>query len=333
MFRLALMLFLLLSPAARADEDAAIVSRTLQTVILPGFAELTARADALKAAAKADCRAANPALQAAFHAAFDAWLAVETYRAGPLEQEGQGLAIAFWPDPKGATLRALAALLAGTEFPAGEHLAGSSVAVRGLFALEAMIYDPRFNGYGLDAPGCRVTILIATDLARTAALVNRQWWIDYAPLMEAAGVVGNSRFLSPREVIQQLYTAALTELEFVADTRIGRPLGDDRARPNRAEARASARSLRNVTLSVAAVAKLAAALAGTDQSDMFTKLDYVATAARAIRDPAFGDADTSSGHFRLLELQNAVRYAHAAVAADLGTRLGVKPGFNALDGD
>ena len=333
MYRLAVALLLLLSPAARADEDAAIVTRTLQSLILPGFAELAARTDALSAVANADCRAENPALRAAYHAAFDAWLAVEPYRAGPLEQDGQGLAVAFWPDPKGAMPRALTALLAGPEIPAGERFAATSVAARGLFALEAMLYDPAFNLYGTGDPGCRLTIAIAADLARTAAMVDRQWTDDYAPLMRSAGATGNSRFLSPREVIQQLFTAALTELDYVADTRIGRPLGDDRARPARAEARASARSLGNVTLSVAAVARLAAALAGTQSSDMFTKLDYVATAARAIRDPAFGDADTSSGHFRLLELQNAVRYAHAAVAADLGTRLGVKPGFNALDGD
>lgn len=333
MLKLILAFGLILPLAAQADEDTQIVVRTVQSAILPGFADLAAQSDALSAAATADCRAANPALRAAYHATFDRWLGVETYRAGPLEQDGQGLAMAFWPDPKGAMPRALTALLSGTDIPTGDRFAETSVAARGLFALEAMLYDPAFNLYGPGDPGCRLTQVIAADLARTAAALNRQWTADYAPLMLTAGVTGNTRFLSPEEVIQQLFTAALTELDYVADTRIARPLGDDRARPNRAEARASARSVRNVALSVAAVAALAQALAGTRDSDMFTKLDYVADAAAAIRDPAFGDADTPSGHFRLVELQNAVRYAHDAVLADLGTRLGVAPGFNALDGD
>jgi len=45
---------------------------------------------------------------------------------------------------------------------------------------------------------------------------------DFAPLMRTAGAVGNTRFLAPDEAVQQLYTAALTELDYVADTRIAR---------------------------------------------------------------------------------------------------------------
>jgi uncharacterized protein len=316
-----------------ASAESATVGRTLREVILPGFAELARSTRVLDATAQADCRADNPDLRADFNTAFDAWIAVETYRAGPLEEAGNGLAIAFWPDTKGAMPRALNALLAAPEIPQGKAFAETSVAARGLFAMEAMLYGPAFNGYGSGDPGCQLVRAIAKDLAETADRVNRLWIDDFGPLMLTAGGQGNTRFLSPDEVIQQLYTATLAELEFIAEVRIGRPLGDNRPRPNRAEARASGRSLRNVALSVEAVAKLARSLAGVANSDMSDPLDYMSFAAKQIRDPVFADVDTPSGHFRLQELQSAVQGARSAVEADLGVRLGVSEGFNAMDGD
>lgn len=331
MKRLFALCLCLLPGFARADSDP--VTRALNGVILPAFAQLARSTATLSDAARTDCRADSPGLQAAYNAAFDAWLGVEPYRAGPLEDEARGLAIAFWPDLKGATPRTLKALLAQPAIPQGAAFADTSVAGRGLFALEAMIYDPAFNRYGPGDPACQLVQAIAADLAQTAGSANQQWITSFGPLMLTAGAPGNTRFLSPDEVIQELFTATLTELEFIADTRIARPLGDDRARPNRAEARLSGRSLRNVTLSVDAAARLATALAGTTDSDMTARLDYVGYAAGQIRDPVFADADTTSGHFRLAELQNAVRAARDAVQADLGARLGVAQGFNALDGD
>jgi uncharacterized protein len=323
---------LCLLPAV-ASAESATVGRTLREIVLPGFADLAHSTQALADSAKDDCRADTPALRADFNAVFDAWLGVETYRAGPLEEAGNGLAIAFWPDTKGAMPRALSALLAGAEVPQGEAFAETSIAARGLFAMEAMLYDPAFNGYGVADPGCQLVQAIARDLALTADRVNRRWIEEFGPLMLTAGAQGNTRFLAPDEVIQQLYTAALAELEFIAEVRIGRPLGDSRPRPNRAEARASGRSLRNVTLSVEAVAKLARSLAGVEHSDMTPALDYLVFAAKQIKDPVFADVETSSGHFRLQELQSAVQAARSAVEADLGVRLGVAQGFNAMDGD
>ncbi len=315
-----------------AQAESATVARTLDGLILPGFAALEQSTQALSDAAQTDCRAKSPALRTAFNSAFDTWVAVETYRAGPLETNGQGLAIAFWPDLKAATPKALRALLAGP-IPQGTDFAETSIAARGLFALEAMLYDPAFNGYGADDPGCVLSQTIAADLAQTAAAVNGQWQRDFSVLMRTAGDRGNSRFLAPDEVIQQLFTAALTELEFISDVRIGRVLGDDRPRPNRAEARLSGRSLRNVELAVTAVTKLAEALAGVDQSEMFDRLAYVEFAVDKIKDPVFADVETSSGQFRLAELQSAVRMARDAVMADLGVRLSIGVGFNAMDGD
>lgn len=326
-----LILILCLLPIM-AQAESATVARTLDSVILPSFAEFARSTKALSDAAQADCRASSVSLKAEYNSVFDAWVSVEAYRFGPLETNGQGLSIAFWPDTKSAIPKALRMLLS-EPIPQGEAFANMSVAARGLFAMEAMLYDPDFNRYSASDPSCKLTQAIAIDLAQTANAVNTQWQGDFAGLMRTAGGQGNTRFLSSDEVVQQFYTAILAELEFISDVRIGRPLGDTRPRPNRAEARASARSLRNVKLSLSAVTKLATVLAGVDKSDMFGVLDYAVLSAERIKDPTFGDVVTPLGLFRLQELQKSVRDARAAVEVDLGMRLGVGVGFNALDGD
>jgi len=104
----ALILSVMLAQPAAADPA---VERTIDAVIMPAMARFaTARQD-LAQAAQSDRRADHPALRTAHGAVFDAWLAVEPCKLGPLEQDGRNLAVTFWPGPKGATPRALAALL------------------------------------------------------------------------------------------------------------------------------------------------------------------------------------------------------------------------------
>lgn len=310
------------------------VTRMVDQVILPAFASFAASTARLGDAATADCRADHPDLRAAFQSAFDDWIAVEPYRAGPLETDARGLAIAYWPDLKGNTPKALRALIAAGTIPAGADFAQSSVAARGLFALEVMLYDPAFNTYTATDPGCVLTQQIALDLAQVAAKTNADWQNVFGPLMMTAGAKGNSRFLARQEVVQMLFTAALTELDYIAETRIARPLGtSDRPRPARAEAKASARSLRNVELSIAAVNRLVQVMGDVKAGDMIDRLDYATYAAAKIKDPTFADVITPSGFFRLQELQNAVQTARQSIKVDLGRILGVTEGFNALDGD
>ncbi len=328
---LALLAALAPAPLLAASEP---VTRMLDGVILPAFAEFTKATKGLDAAAAADCSAENPALREAYNTAFDAWIGVESYRAGPLETGGRGLAIAFWPDLKGAIPKQIGALLASGSIPGPEEFAKASVATRGFFALEAMLYDPAFNTYTATDPGCALTRAIAADLARGAAAVETDWRETYGPEMRTAGEAGNARFLADNEVVQLLFTATLTELEFISDNRIARPLGTaDRPRPNRAEARLSGRSLRNVTDALKSVRAQVQALSGETGGESFDRLDYALYAAGEIRDPAFADVETPGGQFRLQELHDAVKIAREAVNTELTAKLNVGAGFNSLDGD
>ncbi len=219
---------------------------TVNQFILPGYAAFAGAADDLAAAARETC---DPeALRPPFNAAFDAWVAVQPLRFGPVEQDGLGLAIEYWPDPKGSGAKAQRGLLLGD--PAAlqpENFADQSVAARGLSGLERLLYAAAPQ----PADPCPLIRATADDLARVANLINDAWLSGYAETMLTAGEPGNTTYLTRPEVRQILFTQVIAALEFLEGQRIGRPLGDfNKPHPERAEAIASGRSLLNVRLTL-----------------------------------------------------------------------------------
>ncbi|TAG25883.1 MAG: signal peptidase, partial [Rhodobacterales bacterium] len=100
----AVILSLLLAIPAAAD-TASVVTQHIR----PGFAAFAAQAKALAAVDSCDPAQLRPA----FHATYDAWLAVAHLPLGPAEEEGRSLAILFWPDPKALGPKAQRTLLTG----------------------------------------------------------------------------------------------------------------------------------------------------------------------------------------------------------------------------
>jgi predicted lipoprotein len=149
-----------------------------------------------------------------------------------------------------------------------------------------------------------------------------------------AGATGNDVFLSAQEARQTLFTALVTGLEFDADQRLGRPMGSfERPRPTRAEAWRSGRSLRNVSLSLAALRHLAEMLSDTPPTATLTAFDAAQTAAASLNDPVFAGVGSPEGRLKVEILQQRIKAAEAAALAEIGPRLGVSAGFNSADGD
>lgn len=322
-------LILLAAPAMAQEAD---IGGIVDDHILPGYQELASESAALSAAARADCRPGNPALTAAYHNAFDAWIGVSHLRFGPSEEEERAFALAFWPDPRGATPGALSTLIRGAdpvvEDPA--EFATVSVAARGFYALEFLLFDPAF------APGeaaeyhCALTRAVSADIAANSAAILAAWQGGYGALMRAPG---NDTYRSEAEVMRQLFTALLAGLEFTADARLGRPLGTfERPRPNRAEARRSHRSLRHVRLSLEATAELAAMMTG-DNPEVAAAFDRAIARAEALDDPTLSGVADPQGRFRVEALQQDINDIRTLLAQTVGPALGIAAGFNSLDGD
>ncbi len=316
---------LLLAAPAHADVAGAIHDR-----ILP---DLGAFRDATRTLADTAAETCAPeTLRPVWNAAFDAWLPVSFLRLGPAEDEGRILAIAFWPDPKGIGARQQRQLLQSQDpvvsDPAG--FAERSVALRGFFALERLLYpaEPLTGDYP-----CALIRATAADLARMATEIDQGWRDGFAQTLLSAGQPGNSLYLTEAEAKQALYTQLMTGFEFTADQRLGRPLGTfQRPRPERAEARASARSLRNVELSLQALLAFGEALAGP-LPETRTDVAQALTAAAALNDPDFSGFAQPQGHVRAEALLGLVRTAQDSAGAEAGAALGVEVGFNSADGD
>lgn len=325
MKHLALVLACLASPALAGVDEA------LDEHVLPRVETFRQQAERLAERASEDCTA--PALRAPYQDLFDAWMGISHLRFGPLEEDGRALAIGFWPDTRGMVQRTVSRLIADEDPAAGdpEAFAEVSIAGRGLFALERLLYDEALSDYGPEDYACSLATAVARDLSRMAEGLSADW-NDYQGLMKDAGE--NTTYLSEKEAAQALYTALMTGLEFTKDQRLGRPLGTfDRPRPTWAEAYRSDRPLRNVVLSLEALRELSRTL--SDDPIPVTEAAFadVLDMAAGLDDPRLAGVEDPSERLKIEIVQQRVDLLQDDVAGEIGGALGLTQGFNAQDGD
>lgn len=301
-----------------------------QDVIGPSYQRFAMQSAALAAAAEQDCDA--EALRAPYQTAWDAWARIGFFRLGPVEEDGRALAISFWPDPKSSGRRTQQAIARDNPplLDDAEAFAGVSVAARGFSGLERLLYPPGLDG----APDvlCRMRRATAADLARMSAEIAAAW-PEFAETLRRAGQEGNDRYLTADEAQQAIFTQIITGLDYAADTRMGRPMGTpEQPRPERAESRASGRSLRNLALSLQGIRDMALALY-PDASRSAAAFDAALSRAESLDDPVFDGAAEPEGRRQLIALQRAIRQTRNIVEEEIGQALGLTLGFNSLDGD
>jgi len=300
--------------------------------VLPGYRALAAEAAELSEAARADCTATNQELLSAYHDAFDAWVRVSHLRFGPSEQDDRAFALAFWPDPRGKTPKALATLIRDVDpvVSTADAFSTVSVAARGFYAMEYLLFDAQFTAHENSDYVCTLVEAVAQDIDANASAILGDWESGYADLL---GNPGNDTYRTEAEAAQQLFTSLSIGLEFTWGTRLARPMGTfDRPRPNRAEARRSGRSLRNVTLAIEATYELAELLSGGDEG-LSSAFDRALERANTLDDPVFAGVAEPGGRLRVEILQTAVYDIRKIVGEELGPSLGITAGFNSLDGD
>ncbi len=318
--------------ACSATAESLNLAAIIDGHVLSGYRRLAAEATDLASTAENHCTPTDPSLRNAYHDAFDAWVTVSHLRFGPSEEDNHAFALAFWPDPRGSTPKALGTLLRNEDsvVESRKSFRDISVAARGFHALEFMLYDPQFAEVENTDYQCALIRAITADIADSAVEILDGWRSGYADLM---AYPGNETYRTEAEAVRQLFTALSTGLEFTADARLGRPMGSlDRPRPNRAEAWRSGRSLRHVILSLEAARELAAALSGGDKA-LEAPISRALDRARDLKDPIFAGVVDPQGRLRVESLQRSVNEIRQKIAEDIGPRLGISAGFNSLDGD
>ena len=309
----------------------------VDTHILPRFEALSKASAALSDAAMQDCDPTSDALRDAYNAAFDTWVSASHLRFGPTEVDDRAFALAFWPDSRGATPRTLARLIADEDPIAAspDRYRQVSIAARGFYALEFLLYDDILSQAGNADYRCTLVRTISADIAATSDAIFDDWKTRYADVI--ASPSQDAPYRSEEEVLQEMLRALATGLQFTHDTRLGRPLGTfDRPRPAWAEAGRSRRSARHVMLSLHSLQDLALRLAA-DETDLSQKLNRQFSTAmeklNALNDPVFQGVSEPQSRLKIEVVQQSVGTIRTTVQTDLGPTLGVAAGFNALDGD
>ena len=323
---------LLITPVSASELD---LRPIVDKHILPGYQGLADRSADLSASAKANCGADLEKVKNAYHLAFDAWVGVSHLRFGPSEIRDRAYALAFWPDTKGFTPKSLSSLLRTGDAAIHdlEQFQTVTIAARGFYALDFLFYDAAFTKRP-DPNYCALVQVISADIAANSAAILQDWQTDYA---DRIAVPGNDTYRTWSEAAQQLFTSLTTGLEFTAQSRLGRPMGSfSRPRPNRAEARRSGRSLRHVALSLAATRDLAVLMSGGAaefDADIDASFERAIKLAAELDDPTLAGVSQMQGRIRIEALQGAITMITEQLALNLGPKLGIAAGFNALDGD
>ena len=305
--------------------------------ILPGFELLANHSANLAQVVQKDCFAGSASIRAAYTDAFDAWIAVSHLRFGPTEIDDRAYALAFWPDPRGYTPKALRSLIRSKDpiIQKHEDFAKVSISARGFYALEFLIYDPVLSVEGEERYRCDLIQIIAKDIQLLTDSINTDWKNEYA--MSIINPSNKGRYRSEEEAIQELFKALSTGLQFTSDTRLGRPLGTfDRPRPRRAEAWRSGRSSQHVAISLSALRNIALELAPPGSPlklRMEVAFDRALSQLMQLDDPIFAGVAAVQTRIKVEIVKQSIDAIRKIVRDELGPELGVIEGFNAMDGD
>jgi len=355
--RAAAAVLMLAAPIAAVTAQAALPAdlgeRLAREYARPAVAKMTDAAAALEGALGGWCAKPDAAGAArvgdAFKTLAHAWSGVEILRFGPLVQANRFERLAFWPDTRGVMPRQVQTLIAAKDdgLLKPGALAGRSVAVQGLPALEYVLYGEPDLLKDTGAPGFAYACGYATAVSANVATISRdlgQAWSAQGEFGRqfARPQPGNDLYRSSQEVAAEAMKALSTGLQFARDVKIEPVLGDSpqAVRPKRAAFWRSGLSMSLLAANLDALKAFYVAggyplPAGEKWMDASVRgeLSSAAETLRAVPAPLDQALAGEDGRRLLVLASLTLKNAKAIVDENLAPALGVTIGFNALDGD
>jgi predicted lipoprotein len=345
---------LILCPVFSSADDTQTLLQIADQHIIPAYDKLAVSTALLQDKAKAFCAApaaeALEAMRTAFHQAMDDWQAIQHIRFGPVEYLLRGPRFQLWPDTRGAVGKHLAQLLASTDPSALESLrfARGSVAVQGFSALEILLFDTRIQTGQFDASDagrfrCAVIEAITGNLAHMAAGIETDWVEDDKGHRQyfATAATGNDYYENAREALSKILNNLHTQLQFIVEQKLDRPLGSTVARANgrRAESWRGSRSLRNIRRnlrSLQALYRVAFAAQITDPElagRIAAGFDEALRRLEQVPPPLHEAVTNPAARQATLNLRTQISELQGLFAGPVPQALDLSLGFNSLDGD
>ena len=217
-----------------------VLEQMLVHYIRPGYAEVNAAATNLETSVAALCESPSGenlnATRSAFRGAVESWSRIEWLRLGPVMSENRLERILFFPDRKGTGRKQVEAAIASRQDGVTHvaTLAGQSVAMQGLGALEFILFGSGSDALAAPAAShrCSFALAAASNLVDLSSEIIAGWR-DGAGLVEVflKPAPGNPLFRTDQEALNLLLGQMIHGLEAIRDTRVNAFL--DREYPGR----------------------------------------------------------------------------------------------------
>jgi len=336
-------------PVKAAD----VVGRAIDGFVRPAYAALHDKASVTAKDVGALCASPSQAgLDAArkdFSALVDAWSTIEIVQFGPISENNRLERMLFWPDRKSIGLKQVQAALAAKDPTAADPaaIAGKSVAMQGLGALEYVLYgtDADTLASADGAYRCAYGAAAAGNIETIAADVDAAWRKPdgFAAVWQNPGP-DNPVYRDGPEAVTDLLGVLIDGLELVRDVRVKGFLGasPDADKPKQAIFWRSGNTADS----------LAANLDGMDRLFEVSRIgDALSDGARWMAESTHiqlangvADARAASGPIdaALADPEKRARLEHfrlvtSSLSSLVGTRMtaefGLTAGFSSLDGD
>jgi predicted lipoprotein len=222
------------SPVSASVKASDVIQRAIDGFVRPAYASLHDHAGGLAKAMDALCQAPSQTALDTAHAEFSAtvaaWSSAEIIGFGPIKENNRLERMLYWPDRKSIGLKQVQAALAGKDPTATDpaQLAGKSVAMQGLGALEFVLYGDGAEALAGndDSYRCAYGTAIAKNIEIMAADVDAAWQKPdgFAALWANPGP-DNALYRDGAEAVTELVGVFINELEMVRDVRLKGFLG------------------------------------------------------------------------------------------------------------
>lgn len=347
---------MMVSVLARAESLSAnsfnrVAENALDHYIRPAFENLSRHSEILSLSLERYCETENSndftKASKAFSDVALSFARVDLLRFGPLIRDNRFERLYFWPDRKGLALKRIRKALLDQEPGVldSANFKNKSVAIQGLGGLEYVMFGKGSDGLGGQPFRCAFAVAIAKNIQNTANEVLADWRdkTGYSRLLLSPDP-SNAAYRSDSEVGNEIFNTIINGIEAIKRLKLGAIVGKEaeRARPKRAQLWRS-----DLTLPML-IANLEALEDFTTRSGLITLLprdqEWVAasisfefknTIARLkeIEAPISEAVVEPETRAKLLYVLTVMDNLKTLYLEEVAPHLGLRQGFNTLDGD
>jgi predicted lipoprotein len=221
--------------AIQLSESAAeyqLLSAATHALILPAYQDLDNRSQALAKASSSFCQQTSPDELAgprqAWLSAMASWSAVAGIGFGPIDEANSAWHFQFWPDPINLVHRKFKSRIKGINKDiSADELAGASVAIQGLSAMEYLLFDAKVamsENYVSRPHYCILLQETAKNLAINAHTLNIAWQSDYhIRWLDLARENAKAAYFLRN--VESLFSGMVMAIDVIKDKKLGGPLG------------------------------------------------------------------------------------------------------------